>query len=299
MVYIEENGDVYPCCHKQNSAIGNIYKENLRQIYGNELAQGLRRQSLSGRLKCFHGCIMLQKPDRRLRDSYRPDAGYNQLKTLHITFGQACNIKCIMCRQDAQCTGYLDDKVLIRNIDISTLDIIILQGGEPLFINSARSFFDYAVSCGKKPSLLTNGLLINDAWAEKIARNSKAVCFSINAATKATHEFVNRGSSWDAVINNIRRVREAKKRFGSKVKILGHMTIVLFNLDEIPLFMEKFRELGFDGVDFGYDIKSVPLYLQDHPAHKKSLRTRIKNAIAKLRDSSSINTFRLELLGLI
>ena len=62
-------------------------------------------------------------------------------------------------------------------------------------------FFDYVTSCiNKRASFLKNGTLINEEWAEKIARYSEKISFSQNAATKATHEYINCGSDLEREI---------------------------------------------------------------------------------------------------
>ena len=156
-----------------------------------------------------------------------------------------------------------------------------------------EKFFDYCVSCGKKVSFLTNGLLINDEWARKIALHSTFVYFSVNAATKIIHEFINRGSSWDKVLENVQAVRRYKEEFGTDIDIIGHMTIVPANLAEIPHFIVSYGEMGFDSFDFSY-IRTLSVYLKQHAHQKEALRRTIKEALraVRLRQPSRMNSLR-------
>jgi MoaA/NifB/PqqE/SkfB family radical SAM enzyme len=297
--YINEKGDVYSCCHARPGVIGNIHHSSLREIHNSEQVQRFREESLAGRLGCFARCTLLKKDE--IEPVAKPlNADFSELRRVKIMFGEGCNINCVMCPQNSRSRDYLDFDVLVRNVDLTHFELIELQGGEPLFIEPAKRYFDYAAAHGKKISFLTNGILVNDEWAEKISLHSTFVYFSLNAATRETHEAINRGSHWERVIANIQRVRAARERTGSGVRILGHMTIIPENLGEIPHFIQRHAELGFDAVDFGYDL-GVPAHLRSirNLLLKRKLRREIRETIDRLPDPASVETHRLELLGLV
>lgn len=296
-IHIDQDGSVYCCCHNKPCVFDNIYEEKLSDIINNKIVQKFREKSLGGKLECFRPCILLDK-ERLGEPKTTLKIDYPDLSRLQIVFGEACNINCIMCWQDSKRKLSLDVDKLIENVDIAPFKDIEIQGGEPLYIKSAIKFFDYAISQNKKISFYTNGTLMNDVWAEKIARHCKLMQFSINAATKETHEYVNRGSNWEKVLANIQRIRRTREKFDTEVKIRGHMTIVRESIKEIPLFIEKYREFGFDTINFGFD-KGVTEYLRLHPVKKYLLKKRINEAINRNEDRSVIDTHRLRLLGLV
>ena len=295
--YINYDGNVYGCCHEKPEILGNIYQSKLQEICNNEIIRDLRRKSLNGQLKCFKKCVLLHKKEPSdISSSLIVD--YHDLKRLKILFGEACNINCVMCWQNSKNRECLDYERLVENVELSPFGSIEIQGGEPLFIPSAKKFFDYAASKNKKVSFLTNGLLINEQWAQKIALHSKFIYFSINAATKETHELINRGSRWEKLLTNIQKVNDARETFHTHVKILGHMTIIRQNWQEIPLFIRTFRTFGFDAINFCFDYK-VPYYLKIYPG-KGRLKRQIETALDECReDSSSIKLLELKLLGLV
>jgi len=294
--FIDEHGRVYTCCHCLPEVLGRIYDEPLEEIVNNETTRRLRRESLEGRLACYRNCTLLDKSAPVERKEYL-EIEYAELKRLKLMFGEACNIDCIMCWQDSRNTLSLDFGRMKGNLDLAPFTSIELQGGEPLFIPSATAFFDHAAAAGKKISFLTNGMMISEEWAEKIARHSDFVYFSLNAATKETHELVNRGSRWERVLGGIGRVLEARKRLGTDLKVWGHMTIVRQNLDEIDLFIERFPDLGFDAIDFGIDAP-VTRHLRFHPLRKRALRRRVRSALERSPFRESVNDLRLRILGL-
>ncbi|MBC2714986.1 MAG: radical SAM protein [Desulfobacteraceae bacterium] len=297
-IFIDQDSSVYSCCHYNPTVLGNLYTEKLENICNNSIIKRFRKESLEGRLKCHKCCTLLNKKESEITP--RPKTliiRYRDLKHLKILFGESCNLNCIMCWQDSKSRQSLDFKRLIKNLDISPFENIYIQGGEPLFIKSAKLFFDYATSCKKRASFLTNGTLINDEWAQKISRYSESICFSLNAATKVTHELVNCGSNWERVIRNINHIRETRSRFQTDVKIKGHMTIVKENLNEIHLFIKLFEAFGLDEIDFGFDWR-VHGYLRIHNQAKRDLKLKIKEALAQC-DTRLVKTHRLKLLELI
>ncbi len=295
-VYVNIDGGVFSCCHKQPGELGNIYHDSLRDICNGRSIQIMRQESLSGTLGCYRTCSLLRK-DFPVAPGGCLTIKYSDLRRLKISFANTCNIHCDMCRRNRTDYTCLDFDTIKKQIDLSPFDTIEIQGGEPLFIDAARRFFDYAASANKKISFLTNGILIDDAWAEKIALHSPFVCVSLNAATKETHELINKGSQWETVLGNIQRVRSARSALHTSVKIIGHMTIVMQNMDEIPLLIKTFETLGFDSINFGYNVH-VPSYLKRHPFKARRLSLKIKEAIGNSAVRPQISEHRLKLLRL-
>lgn len=296
--FIDPTGDVFCCCHRKPAAVGNIYKDTLKNIYSNDLMRSLRQKSIDGCLGCYKDCTLI---DKTVSHRLRTTADFNyakDLKKLKIEFGELCNIQCVMCWQDHKSRITLDHKKLIENVDLSPFNDIDIQGGEPLAIADAKAYFDYVAGQQKNPLIMTNALLINEEWAKKIVMASPYIYISLNAATAKTHERVNKGSKWDAVLGNIHKLVAARQEHRSSIKILGHMTIILENLKEIPLFIEKFRSFGFDEIDFGFDVK-VPEYLRRNPYLKVLLRKKIKKVCEASNDRPLIDTRRLKILGLL
>ncbi len=296
--YIDEKGDVYSCCHAKPKALGNLHEQTLEQICNGETIQALRRESLEGRLGCYEKCTLLDKNE--LKPVEMPlTIDYGDVKRLKVMFGEGCNIGCIMCPQNHKSKVALDADLLAQQVDLAPFESIELQGGEPIFIESARKFFDHAASQGKKVSFLTNGILVSEQWADRIALHSGFVYFSLNGATKATHEKVNKGSKWENVLKNVQRVRAARAKHGTDVRILGHMTTIPENYAEVPAFIAQYPEFGFDAIDFGYDW-AMPKYLRSEVGllQRRKLKQEVQAALKGVADPGQVITHRLKKLGL-
>jgi len=295
--FIVEDGTVFPCCERP-MVVGNIYNNNTREIYNSPALQKMRKQSLTGKLPCYKNCRLLQKKQLQPNYSKKVKASYGEMKKLRMLFSEKCNLNCRMCHQNSNCKTVLSMDIMKKNIDLEPIETIDSQGGESLFIKEANEFFDYAVKKGKKVSLLTNCMLVNDLWAEKIALHSDFVHISLNSPYKKTHELINRGSNWERVLANIQRIRKAKAKHNTNLNIIGHMTITLQNLNEIPEFIRQFKNFGFDTANFGFT-RSVQYYLKFNPWKRKSLSKKIKQAIQETETEKDIDALRLELLKLV
>lgn len=298
---INKNGDVYCCCHLKPFVVGNIYHNKLQDLLNTPEILEYRIKSLKGKLECYPECNLVRK-NMLYFNGKSEVVDYNNLQRLHINFGELCNIRCIMCEhplRHSEDRTILDHNVLINNVDISPFEDILIQGGEPLSINSCLQYMDYLEKMNKKYILLTNGLLINKKMASKLANNASIISISINAARKETHEKVNVGSNFDRVLSNISELIKARDRNKTSLVINGRMTLVPQNLHEIPLFLTKYREIGFDRINFGFDRATVPQYLVNNSIFSKKLSLEIEDVLnhSNLEEMDIMRLKQLNLTG--
>lgn len=65
-VYIEENGDVFPCCHAWTAKpVGNVSERPLAEIWNNETMQAMRKAHLEGHAERFPECANCLAPRPR------------------------------------------------------------------------------------------------------------------------------------------------------------------------------------------------------------------------------------------
>lgn len=66
-IYIEENGDVFPCCHAwEAKPLGNVREQKLVEIWNNERMQAMRRAHVSGELRGLPECLACKAARPRL-----------------------------------------------------------------------------------------------------------------------------------------------------------------------------------------------------------------------------------------
>ncbi len=296
-ININKNGDIYSCCSDKPGVFGNIYKDSLKDIINAAKIRKFREQALDGQLYCYETCFILNKDDIYFTKK-TINIKYHSLTNLDIVFGTGCNINCIMCYQKNKSKESLAYEVLVKNIDLTPFKRISFQGGEPLYIESAKKYFNFVTSHGKNVLLRTNGLLIDDEWSEKIAIHSKNIYISINGATKETHESINKGSSWERLLKNIQQLRHARDINKTELIIQGHMTIVPENVNDIVLFVKNFKQLGFDIINFSIT-HSVYQYLRDNPQVQAQVRCKIQKSFHQAAKEFIESTRMLKVIGLL
>lgn len=297
--YIACDGNVYSCSRK-DIVFGNIYRNDLESIWNSDFAKRYREISLKKGLPCLKNCNIPKEILASIKAGDMEAAVTAPMSAveLKIEFSTRCNVRCLMCRQNHDARVFLDVAVLKKNIPLGKVKNILIQGGEFLLLKNARDFFDHLASLGVKPMVFTNGTVMTGLWAKKIARCASFIQFSLNAATKETHEKVNVGSRWESVLGNIMKVLSWRDKIGSKLAIGGHMTVIPHNILEIPMFIKDFRKFGLDCIDFSIDSVSVPPYLSRYPRLKGRLRKTIREMLPKI-EKNRVETHGLKWLGLL
>jgi MoaA/NifB/PqqE/SkfB family radical SAM enzyme len=304
-VFIDRDGEVYACCHKQPVSYGNIYRGRLTDILESGAPQLQQDRARAGTLDCFAGCNLLTFNDKHLDAAQLPRAAsYPRIGKLTLSLGWFCNIDCVMCPQDHAERNFLSVELLARQIDWPDVGEIICEGGEPLAAPNARPLWDHLISIGKKLNFVTNGLVITPRTAARMAEHSDYVYISFNAARAETYARVARGGSWDRLMRGLRLVQAARQAAGSALAIIGHFTIVEENLDELPDFLDFAVAAGLDIVNFGYNRipqfgACIDLMLDADPALRRSLRDRLRAAARRTERRIRIDPSRLQYLGLL
>lgn len=253
--------------------------------------------SLNKCLHCFGNCNL--SPAFQHNDSISNNLlTIKHPKTVTILYGLICNLRCSMCPQDHQVNLTLASDILKKNISWSFVENIELQGGEVLAMKDAKEMYLwFTKQMNKKVNLITNGVLINDEWAEYLVHGSEKVRISLNAASKKTHELINKGSNFEKVINNIRKLISLKQQYNLDVKIQYKFTIVPENIYEIADAIEVAENLGCDKINYGYDSK-VPSIIRTNNELRECLKHKINELIGS-NLNMEIERSRLNLLGLL
>ncbi len=298
--FITDNGDVYPCCHNLPWKYGNLHKSSLKEIWNNKRIHGARLLSLNHGLYCREKCTLLDETERSAvaTSKEKGQVEYRKLRRIKILFGQLCNLECIMCNQNHLSNKQLSFDLLRDKVDWTHLEDIEFQGGEPLAMKECKNAYLWLTEeMGKKVNFLTNGTLITDKWAERIVKGSTWLYFSINGATRETFERVNHGAKLDKITQNLGRVLNARARANSEIALVGHFTMVKDNISEVDQFPALAAKMGFDRVEFGFDMSTIPKWMRDNPEEK----TRLRESFSALMEDPPvpIRIHRLKYLGLV
>ena len=296
--FVDQYGNVFNCCHSRPGASGNLYKTSMNDIWRKSPRLKLFRWlSRHKALYCALDCILLT--DEEKNSTPRKAPVIQHPLNVWVLHGELCNIACPMCWQNHTDKRMISNEVLQKNIDWRQVKDIELQGGEVLAMKQAKEFFVWLTQeQHKKANLISNGTLINDEWAQNLVLGSDWIAISVNAATQEVHEKINLKSRFPRVMENIRRMVKYKRELGAPITIIYKFSIVAGNLHEIADAIPVAAELGCDKITYGYDVTTVPVYLEAHPELKAELQQKLQVQLAA-NLPIEIETMRLKFLGLL
>ncbi|MEW5759769.1 MAG: radical SAM protein [Candidatus Thermoplasmatota archaeon] len=155
-----------------------------------------------------------------------------------------CNLKCKHCRMES---NYCKDDELSGNKAkefISSLKeispLLILTGGEPLLRDDLFEILGYIKECDIKCALATNGTLLNEEIAMRIAgAQISRVSISIDSADKRKHDrFRGLDGAFESALNGIANLR----KFGVSIQI--NMSVSKENRNEIEDVLLLAKNVG-------------------------------------------------------
>ena len=184
------------------------------------------------------------------------------IKELHLEIGYQCNLRCKMCFQKNYTQGMNAEIWQEKLLPLYPhLERLIIQGGEPTVIKEAKDLVNLVLA--KNPGIrfgaMTNGLLFGDYWLQLFVDHGFMVNFSLNGATKETHEAVNCFSKYGGVMENLKRLIASRDNAKSSLEIYISFVIIPDNLHEICDFIKLGKNLGVNRVRFFYDASRLPI----------------------------------------
>ncbi len=142
-----------------------------------------------------------------------------------------CNLRCAHCRAsagDCVAEGELslaEAKALVDDIATFAKPVLILTGGEPLMCEWIWDIITYAREKGMTPAVGTNGTLVDDATARRLAESAvRRISVSLDFPTAEAHDaFRGLKGAFDAAVAGI----AAARRAGVEVQV--NMTVTRRN----------------------------------------------------------------------
>lgn len=193
----------------------------------------------------------------RGRSSYRPGAGaaaqayqartgIQPPKIVAWEITRSCNLACAHCRAAAHCEAYpgelsLDEcKAVMDDIASITDPILIVTGGEPLMRPDIWEIIDYAFEVGLHPVIGTNGTLITDEIAKKIAEHGiPRVSVSLDFPTvEGQDAFRGASGAFEDTVTGIRNL----EKYGVGVQV--NSTVTKMNNDMVDDLHDLSEDLG-------------------------------------------------------
>ncbi len=152
----------------------------------------------------------------------RPGAGpvvvWNATKT--------CNLECVHCYADAATKRFVGELTteeaqrMIEDLADFKVPALLISGGEPLVRPDILDLAECATALGVRVTLSTNGTLIDEKKAERIAKIGVTyVGISIDGGEERHDRFRGRKGAFRDAIRGIRNCRQAGIRVGIRVTV--------------------------------------------------------------------------------
>lgn len=198
-----------------------------------------------------------------------------------------CNLRCKMCGQSYRKFSNLDMTMeIFKKTEAfwpTAHDVSLFGWGEPLLNPYLGDFFDIISAYKPRIFILTNGMLLTDELIDKFVRGGLAFLnFSFDGATAGTYNKIRRGSDFDAVYSNIKKVVTLKNKIKSDTPYLRMVFVAMReNIEEFPAFVELAAKIGMNEakmvhmIAYGKQMKDEILW------HHKELTNRVLDAAEK------------------
>jgi len=160
----------------------------------------------------------------------------------------ACNLACRHCRRLDVARALSRHDLTTEQAKTNLVDgltalgkpVLVCSGGEPLLRPDLWDIASHAVNRGLPIALATNGTLIDEPMAERIARAGfERVAISLDGADAQTHDaFRQQAGAFDGAVAAIARLRQR----GMSLQV--NTTVTLHNVRQLHAIFERVIALG-------------------------------------------------------
>lgn len=161
------------------------------------------------------------------------------LRSVYLKLTNECNLRCKYCYAGSGKPSEILSHETLREIarqvsEISECVEYVLSGGEPLLNPAALDFAEEAAKAGNQVHLLTNGVLIDESNAMRIAATTKLVKISIDGSTETIHSATRGKGHYEKIL----RAVDLLDHHGANVMVA--MTVTKKNVDDIPAMTARY-----------------------------------------------------------
>ncbi len=185
-----------------------------------------------------HGLARLSLPSAAARTAPSSAA----LRIVHLKLTQRCNLRCVYCytqssaaasRAEEMLTGQDLDAIAAGVARLAAPVEYVLSGGEPLLHPHALDFAEQVKASGNQVHLLTNGTLIDERNAARIAALTDLVKISLDGSCERTHAATRGSGNFHRAERAVRLLEE----HGARVAVA--MTVTRENRGEIDVMVAR------------------------------------------------------------
>lgn len=203
-----------------------------------------------------------------------------------------CNLKCTMCVQfndGTTVTGpHMGPDVFATVVRELFPHISVCQptvSGEPLMWKDFDLLLDAAEKFDVKLEVVTNGMLMTDAWTKRLSSTLSSMTISFDGATKGTFERIREGGDYERVLGAVRDLVAAIPDDANAPRLGFNCTLMRSNAGELGDLVDLAADLGLDFVTVAHVFPVTEDSKKDSLAHDLELARRsLATAGSRARD---------------
>lgn len=211
-----------------------------------ELNDPIQRKKLSNAIKNLYGFAAHKK----VLSSYPIG--------IDIVASKRCCISCIMCHKylvgDPWDMSFEVFEQIAEKLFPYLLYVKFASIGEHFLNKDFGKMLEVCLKYKVDVSITSNGFLVDEKWAQKLIDwNVKKIGFSFDGAKKETYEKIRRGSNYEKVLGNIRKLVEMRNIQKKKYpRIYTTFAASKSNIEELPDFVRLAKNIGIDFIRVQY-----------------------------------------------
>lgn len=243
-IYIDGKGNVTPCCFNRDDVFGNIYHDEIENIWNSSYAKVIRKTLINHKFP--KGCQVCKKA-LQAKNYYNSGIftysklNYKKLRIQAIDFELSywCNLSCVMCNlhtKNYELTQEQENEILKKLIPLFiNLKKARFYGGEPLLIPIYRKIWRNIVDLNSKCNILvqTNGMLIDDELKTLAKKGNFTFNISLDSLNAEKANKIRIGSQLNLILKNIEQMKKMTKNYVSLA-----VTPMTLNWEEIPTLVQ-------------------------------------------------------------
>lgn len=223
--YINNKGDVLPCCKTIFNGFGNIKDESFNDIWNGNKAKYFRNRILNYELAggCESCKYSIESGNvegvlAKIYDKFIPIRTFDYPQEITFELSNICNLECVMCqgefshlirknREGLPAIPVINDSSFLEHLKpyLDKLKIARFVGGEPFLIDIYYEIWDYLLSNNKecKINILTNGTVLNNRVKNLLEKGNIKLSVSIDAFDKEVYDKIRKNADFNKVFQNL------------------------------------------------------------------------------------------------
>ena len=211
-------------------------------------------------------------------------------RRMTVSLISTCNLRCKMCPYDKdklfKLSKYqVDDIIQI----LPYIEEVEWNGGEAFLFNYFNELLDAAYKNNVKQYVTSNGLLINETYAEKIVKYDIELTLSIDSVDKELYENIRFGAKFDLLLKRIEKINYFAKKLNKKVNLSINSVLSKYNY--------KYENNFFDIIKFAkkHGFSNVRISIDQYDKDKELISNilfdfnKYRTSLAKLAQDLGIN----------